>query len=229
MAMADLIPTGRTSLVKSGGVALQVQTEYAVRPTPRITTTVQKNGQVIQKIERNLIAPISDIEEKNRMEVTIRKQHAEVVGIIKANGRLTTAPSIPELPKKPVSRPIAPPSEPKPYPDPPPPKPLLERLQGLPGHFRLFHLDNQGNFTDADLSKEFRKKFKPVFKNLGEIIDVFSALPGVGFTRETGVYEIERDKLYLISSGLQLHIMYLEHPDCSIEYEEAIRKILSNR
>jgi hypothetical protein len=225
--MADFIPTGRTSLVKRGDVSLQVQTEYAVRPTPRITTTVQKSGQVIQKIERNLESPIADLEEKNRMEVTIRKQHAEVVAIIKENGKLVSPMPLPAA-ERPKEK-LPPPSPPKPYPEPGPQAPLLERLQGLPGKFRLFHLDNQGNFADADLTKEFRRKFKAVFKNLGELIAIFSTLPGVGFTRETGVYEIERDKLYLISSGLQLHIMYLEHPDCSVEYERAIGDILANK
>ena len=85
MATADLIPTGRTSLVKRGEVSLQVQTEYAHRPLPRITTTVQQDGRVLQKIERSLDNPIASIEEKNLMEDTIRKQHLEILTIIRGD------------------------------------------------------------------------------------------------------------------------------------------------
>jgi len=227
MAMADLIPTGRTSLVKHNNTALQVQTEYAHRPVPRITTTVQRSGQVIQKIEHNLDQPIADIEEKDRVEATIRKQHAEVIDIIQRGSQRIQIP--PELldgpmPKTTPPRPKA--GEPKPYPQPDPTLTLLERLNRLPGQHRVFRLDTEGNFPDANVSNEFRKMFKAVFKNLHELITVFATVPGIGLTRETGVCEIERDGLYLISAGTEFYLFVLERPDYSIEYEREIRALL---
>jgi hypothetical protein len=221
MAMADLIPIGRTSLVKHGRTKLQIQTEYAWRPVPRITTTVQKSGQVVQKIEHGLERPIATIEEKDQVEATIRKQHAEVVDIIqRGSQRITIPPEILQEEPKPRS------SEEKPYPEPTRFEPVLERLSRLPGRHRIFRLDNEGNFPDAAVSREFRKMFKNVFKNLHELISVFTEVPGIGFTRESGVVEIERDALYLISSGTKLYILCVERPDYSIEYEKEIRALL---
>jgi hypothetical protein len=217
MAMADLIPTGRTSLVKRGELSLQVQTEYAHRPMPRITTTVQKDGQVLQKIERSLDNPIASIEEKNLMEDTIRKQHAEILTIIRGDQNPV---------RKPKPKPEAPPSEPKPYPESDPFQTTLDRLHALPGKHRVYCLDNEGNFQDAAVSKEFAKMFKPVFKNLGDLIAVFGEIPGIGFTRETGVYEVERNRLYLVSAGSELYIVWIERPAIRINYEREIHDLL---
>lgn len=221
MATADLIPTGRTSLVKRGDVALQVQTEYAHRPLPRITTTVLKEGQVLQKIERSLDNAIASIEEKNRMEDTIRKQHMEILTIIRNNDNVVRQPKPTPTPKpKPVV------SDEKPYPEIDPSLSISERLNGLPGRHRIYRLDNEGTFTDASVSKEFAKAFKPVFKNLHELISVFGEVPGIGFTRETGVYEVERNGLYLVSTGSEMFIVCIERPAQRVHYEQAIRDLL---
>jgi len=217
MATADLIPTGRTSLVKRGEVSLQVQTEYAHRPLPRITTTVQKEGQVLQKIERSLDNPIASIEEKNLMEDTIRKQHTEILTIIRDNQNQAQPPR-----SKPTS------SKSKPYPEAGPSLTTIERLQSLPGKHRIYRLDNEGNFLDTSVSKEFAKTFKPVFKNLQALISVFSEVPGIGFTRETGVYEVERNGLYLVSAGTELYIVCIERADRQLDYEREIRDLLGS-
>ncbi len=219
MATADLIPTGRTSLVKRGDVALQVQTEYAHRPLPRITTTVLKEGQVLQKIERSLDSAIGSIEEKNRMEDTIRKQHMEILTIIRNNDNVVKQ-AIPVPKPKPEI------SEAKPYPEAGPTLTISERLHGLPGTHRIYRLDNEGTFLDASVSKEFAKAFKPVFKNLHELIAVFSEVPGIGFTRETGVYEIEHNGLYLVSTGNEIFIVCVERAAQRVNYERAIRDLL---
>lgn len=210
MGFADLIPTGRTSLIKRGKLALQVQTEYAHRPYPRITTTVQKSGQVIQKIERNLDRPIASIEEKELLEDRIRKQHAEILGIIEKNRQVPMA------------------LEATPPPLPPEPQlTTLERLERLPGQKRIFRLDNDGNFVDAELSRDFRRAFTTVFKNMRELIAVFTEVPGVGLTREAGVYEIERNELYLLSAGTELYFFHVDVPDYSVDYETLLRKAIA--
>jgi hypothetical protein len=212
MGFADLIPTGRTSLIKRGKLALQVQTEYAHRPYPRITTTVQKSGQVIQKIERNLDRPIASIEEKDLLEDRIRKQHAEILGIIDKNRPITAALA----------------ASPPPAPIPPAPHlTTLERLEALPGRHRVFRLDNEGNFVDAAVSKEFKHAFSAVFKNLRDLLTVFTEIPGVGLTRESGVYEIERNELYLLSAGTELYFFHVELPDYSVDYEKLLREAMA--
>jgi hypothetical protein len=232
MATAEFIPTGRTSLVKKGPVALQVQTEYASRPVPRITTTVLKSGQVVHKIERHLDAPIDTLEEKSRVEEVLRKQHAEVLGIIDDSAVQSQAT---------LASAIAPTVDPQDEPaEPSGPErihaPLTERFDSvqtvqdrlleIPGMYRVYRLDHEGGFQQTELKDEFRKTFGPVFKNLREMISVFAEIPGVGLNREQGVYEIERDRLYLVSSGIEYFICYLKRPDTSVDYEKAIRSTL---
>lgn len=226
MATADLIPTGRTSLVKHGMAELQIQTEYAHRPLPRITTTVQRSGQVVQKIERNLNHPITSIEEKEQVETTIRKQHLEVIDIIQRGSQRIPIPPELTLGVPPVIPAASKDSESKPYPEAMAVMPLIEKLESLPGTHRVYRLDSEGNFINAEVSKEFRKAFRPIFKNLHELLSLFAEVPGIGLTHETGVVEIERDALYLISTGFEFYIFCLERPDYSIEYERELRALL---
>ncbi|MEW5796146.1 MAG: hypothetical protein AB1772_07270 [Candidatus Zixiibacteriota bacterium] len=227
MARTDLIPTGRTSLVKLGATELQIQTEYAYRPVPRITTTVLRTGQVIQKIEMNLDQPITSLAEKDRIEVAMRKQHAEVIDIIQRGSQRIPIPvELQEKPIRPSYKPSLVASEPKPYPEPEPVATMLERLERLPGIHRVYRLDNGGNFENAAVSKEFQKAFKDVFKNLHDVLTVFAEVPGIGLTRESGVIEIEHDALYLVSTGLEIYIFCLTRPDYSIDYEKQLRAML---
>jgi len=109
-----------------------VQTEYAARPLPRITTTILKSGQVLHKIERTLEHPVESFEEQRKIEMGMQRQHMEVVDIIQA-ASLDAAMRL--------SAHFAPEEKPAP----------LEGVQ-LPvvvdsGVRKLYHLDNDGNFS----------------------------------------------------------------------------------
>ena len=236
MASADFIPTGRTSLVKRGDTKIQVQTEYAYRPVPRITTTVLKSGQVLHKVERQLDKPIDSLEEKRRTEGAIRKQHAEILGIIEKKDQPADlvpqdiAPTPPVEEGRTVSAPKPDPEvEEKEYPYVPTPDPVLsteEQLGMIPGIQQVYRLDYQGNFHQGKLRSEFKKQFSRVFKSLSQLLLVFTEIPGVGVNREQGVYEIERDRLYLVSSGVEFFVCYLKAPRPDVDYEKAMRAVL---
>lgn len=207
MSASNYIPTGRTSLAKKGDVAFQIQTEYASRPTPRITTTILKSGQVVHKIERNLTNTIESIEEMNRMEVAIRKQHSQVVEIIQKGG---TPGSETSSKSDSVKRPVT----------------AMDRLNLLPGRHRIFRLDNEGKFESSQASDIFKEVFAEVFKSLHELIAVFAKVPGVGFSREQGVCEVERNCLYLASSGTDLYLFYLLEAEPGADYEKLLKDAL---
>ena len=65
MTVNQFIPAGRTSLVNKDGSSIQIQTEYAFRPYPRVTTTILDNGRVLHKVERKLNKGIDSIEEQS--------------------------------------------------------------------------------------------------------------------------------------------------------------------
>jgi hypothetical protein len=99
-------------------------------------------------------------------------------------------------------------------------------LKAIPGMERVYCVDFDGAIRQPDLKNEFRKKFSLVFKNLGELVAVFSEMPGIGLSREQGVYEIERDRLYLVSSGAEFFICYVKNPQPHVNYEKAIHHLL---
>ena len=232
MSSADFIPTGRTSLVKRNGIALQVQTEYAHRPAPRLTTTVLRQGCVVHKIERQLDQPIDSLERKNQMEETIRKQHSEILSIIKNKAMtdrlLGGAAQVGEskaggdgeadTPQQPAEA-----THDNQYAS---LKTTYEKLQVVPGQPRIYRLSCQGEFIDTDMSREFKKKFGALFKNLHELLSVFAELPGMFFSREHGVYEVERNRLYLLSTGDEMFIVFLEKPNHALNYEQELKKTL---
>ncbi|MDD5425762.1 MAG: hypothetical protein PHN52_04690 [candidate division Zixibacteria bacterium] len=201
------IPAGRTSKVIKGGMTLQVQTEYASRPTPQITTTIINEGRVVHKIRRDLDKPISSIEEQNRMEVTIKRQHAEIIDIIQSE--FYNPESIGKKVLKHEKN-----------------MPLRDRLASIPGVKKIFTLDNEGNFISEKASKQFQETFSMIFKNIQELMKLFARTPGVGKTREKGVYEIERDRLYFVSVGSECYFMVVKRLGGEIDYEQVIRNAI---
>jgi hypothetical protein len=211
MTEGSFIPAGRTSLVKKGDLALQVQTEYAARPNPRITTTILKQGQVLHKIERVLDRAIESFEEQRSIELGMKRQHIEVVNILQSasiDAALNLTSQFSDAVK------------------PPTPTGVAGRLAEIPGIRKMYHLDNEGNFRGAETSEQFKKQFSFIFKNLREMLNLFSELPGSG-TRERGVYEVEQDRLYFVSLGNECYFL-LVAPDQSVpDYEAAIRGVLN--
>lgn len=198
------IPAGRTSKIVKGGLTLQVQTEYAGRPTPQVTTTIINEGKVVHKIRRDLDKTISSVEEQNRMEITIKRQHAEVLDILQSEfyNPVSFGKKVLKHEKN---------------------MPLRDRLASIPGIKKIFTVDNEGNFISEKASKQFNETFAMIFKNIQELMKIFSRQPGVGKTREKGVYEIERDRLYFVSVGSECYFMVVKRQSGEIDYEQAIK------
>jgi hypothetical protein len=207
MSIADYIPAGRTSRIVRGAAEIQIQTEYAYRPNPRLTTTVFSKGQVLHKIEKDLAAPIASNEDKIRIEGLLRKQHMEVMEIINTRNFLSNLP--PE--KKPVENTQNP--------------SLSRQLSEIQGVEKIYRLDNEGNFDSDSVSSEFKKKYSVIFKNLGELLEIFSHLPGG--KREEGIYEVERNRLYLVSTGYECYFILARHVPADLNLEAELHTIFN--
>ncbi len=208
MAQADLIPAGRTSRIVRGSTELQIQTEYAYRPRPRLTTSIISKGQIIQKIQQELSAPITTMDEKNKIEDLLRKQHAEVLTII-GNKKLKTDITIRDKPT------LAPTS-----------LSLVDRLAAIEGIEKVFRINNNGVFESPNVTTEFKMMFAAVFKSLNEILEIFSQLPGG--KREEGVCALEPNRLYLASSGYECYFILVNLVDESIDIEKLIHAELKD-
>ncbi len=81
----QFIPAGRTGIVVKGEFELQVQTEYAPRPIPRISSSILCSGELLHRVDVPLDDPIESQEDMVTAERLIMLQHGEVLRIVKAN------------------------------------------------------------------------------------------------------------------------------------------------
>lgn len=204
MAEMDYIPTGRTSLVKRGDIALQVQTEYARRPNPRVTTCIATNGRVLHKVEKALDGPVASVEEQLRVELFIKRQHSEILSIIE---QAAFDPKTGFIPQRPPT--------------------VRERLLHVPGAQHVFAVAADGSFgTDAE-AREFEKRFGDVFRGLKDLLALFSTVPRQGTIRESGVCEVEPDRLYMASAGDTSYFVVVRRVDVHTDFEKQIKAALN--
>ncbi len=208
MTADAFIPVGRTSLARKGSTPLQVQTEYAARPYPRITTTVLNSGQVVHKVERRLERAVTTMEERGKAEAVMQQQHSEIVALIEDRSG-DAGPSDAAI----VS-------------DRPAGAGVLDKLSALPRFRRCYRLNVDGVFIGATTARAFKKAFRRVNKSLHEIIELFPFLPGGMGLRQTGVCEIIRDRLYFVSTGVECLFVEVEPGDGGFDYEAGLREVL---
>ncbi|MBD3403880.1 hypothetical protein GF420_13385 [candidate division GN15 bacterium] len=208
MATSSYIPVGRTSLVKRGEIDVQVQTEYAARPSPRMTTTLSHQGQVLHKVERPLPKLVETFEEQRSIETEMRKQHDEILGIIQQETEVAATQLQPRSPE--AERRMT----------------AYERLTAIPDVTHVYRVDNEGNLMEEDAIR-FKKSFAIIFKGIAELMNLFARLPGSDGTREQGVCEVERSRLYFASIGTECFFIVIDPSDLSIDYERLIKSAVT--
>lgn len=205
MAQADNIPAGRTSRIVQGSTEIQIQTEFASRPSPRLTTSIFSKGQVMHKVEQELQSKIISFEDKMRVEDKLRKQHFEVLETLKDEKKLQSFLRTTTIKKgggNSVSR----------------------RISDIEGVERVFFINNEGEFSSDQISKEFKKKYSVISKGMLEILNIFGMLPNG--EREKGIYEVESDRLYLASCGQECYFVLTSPSSAEVNFESEIRKVI---
>jgi len=81
--MSSIQPAGISSYLAWKEKQLYLQTEFALRPQPRITTTVSCQGEVIHKTEDLWKRGLRRQEDKEEIEELIRSQHRRVRELVK--------------------------------------------------------------------------------------------------------------------------------------------------
>jgi hypothetical protein len=77
------IPGGLASEASVKETKYCVQTEFAQRPKPRVTTTISLNGEVVEKVENIWDRLPQTEEDKKEVETFLKKQHQQVLENIK--------------------------------------------------------------------------------------------------------------------------------------------------
>jgi hypothetical protein len=105
---------------------------------------------------------------------------------------------------------------------------IPDKINTIPGVAKIFQLDNDGNFHNKISGEQFRKRYSVIFKNLHDIIEIFTMIPGITFTREKGVYEVDRNKLYMVSAGEEIYFVIIENQRSEIDYEQSFKEIIDS-
>jgi hypothetical protein len=78
-----ILPAGLLSETRFGDTKFFVQTEFAARPQPRVTTTITIDGAVVEKVENVWDKLPQTEEEKEAVESCLREQHQRVLKTIR--------------------------------------------------------------------------------------------------------------------------------------------------
>jgi hypothetical protein len=217
MTPNQYIPAGRTSLIYRSGSPLQVQTEYAFRPYPRVTTTILDNGKVLHKVERKLNKGIESIEEQSHMEEVIKAQHSEILAVINEKNETKEEKEARQGQVKiTATQKFSLPSEPT----------LADKFGSIPGVEKVYQLDRAGRFLAESESSFFKNAYPAIFQGLEDLIQLFMQLPGAEMKRERGVCEVDRDRLYFVSAGKEFYFLIVTRIDHKTEFEKEIKKIV---
>lgn len=96
-----IIPGGLSSEAVVKEDKFCVQTEFAQRPKPRVTTTISLNGEVVEKVENPWDRSPHTEEDKEEIEKFLKRQHQQVLETIKGTGEKPASP-------KPENKEVAP-------------------------------------------------------------------------------------------------------------------------
>lgn len=204
----QLIPAGRTSIVAKGDAKFQIQTEYAASPHPRITTTIFSQGRVLHKIEKGIEKPIESIEEMHHIEDIIRSQHNQIAKTLRDHGLPTQTSSITGAESE-LGR--------------------MELIQLLEEVELVLLVTAEGKIGHSrEITKEFKRSFKHIVRELPQLITVFASLQGNGDRREEGIFEVEPGRIILVSTGVDFYLILLRPGTPSGGIKEKLRKILAD-
>jgi hypothetical protein len=135
--MSSIQPAGISSYLNWKEKQLYLQTEFALRPQPRITTTVSCQGEVIYKTEELWKGGLKRQEDKEEIEELIGLQHRKTRELVKNKAEEILTSLLPKpLPK------------------------FWEGLSKMEGVQNVFAFDQQGKLLYQEKEDELSKKIR---------------------------------------------------------------------
>jgi hypothetical protein len=161
-----IIPSGLSSEAKVKDAKFCVQTEFAQRPRPRVTTTISREGVVVQKVENAWEGLPRTEEEKEKIERFLRRQHQEVLAKITA-GR-----------EEPAEQPGE--AEEIASPDPAVISRIDQELSGIDGVLGWSHVSQDEQVTSHHLSPPETKGVSDLVSPLRDFSSLLASVSGLG-------------------------------------------------
>jgi hypothetical protein len=83
MDVAQHMPQGKLSGHRHNGKLFQVQTEFALRPRTRVTSSVVLDGRIVHKTDCEWTGDLTDQNDRETLDKLITKQHKATLAIVK--------------------------------------------------------------------------------------------------------------------------------------------------
>jgi hypothetical protein len=155
------IPNGRLSAVSHGDDKIQIQTEFAVYPHPRVTTTVILSGRVLHKEEKAWADSTETPEEQAALESFLHKQHLAIHAKVEERLLALEAPPPPQAARSDVRMPSTPRGR--------------HPAGKTPGVMRLFIVSKSGDLLAADDTGIPGPRNAEWFRAAADFIDFFES------------------------------------------------------
>ena len=169
--MGDFIPPGRLSSYRHGGETFQVQTEYAPRPHPRVTTSVVLGGRIVHKVDRAWEEDVEGETARKTLESFLAEQHRQALELVRVRaGDYLAAPP----PLRPAPGYVAPSFR----------ESMVEVLGSLPFVSAVYEFDEEGKTAFARQFRDVVAEWDREFIMLAELIAAFPGIIRVGQFRQ---------------------------------------------
>jgi hypothetical protein len=172
------IPNGRLSAVEHDGEKVQIQTEFATYPRPRVTTTVVLSGRVVLKEERPWEKETESPDGQQELESYVHKQHLEIHNRVENQDIQVVLPQAASAKVKMPSVPAA-----------------RHPAAQTPGVLRLFIVSRSGDLLAADDSGVPGPGSSGLFLSVADFIEFFESTESERFAQ---MLTRQRDDNYLL-------------------------------
>ena len=185
--MGNFNPAGLSSQIKIEGKVFHLQTEFAQRPKPRITTSIILSGETIHKIDHPWEESWETEEERNKIDSFIKEQHEKAIRFIKENvSNFIKEETIEEekeiLKKEPQSILLD----------------LWKKIAELPGIEKLTAISSDGSMFYSEGGDEFGARISPLVVGSNKFADLLSGVSRLG-EFEGGIIETKQERIAFIN------------------------------
>ena len=178
------IPNGRLSAIEFEGEKVQIQTEFATMPKPRVTTSVVLGGRVLHKEDQLWKTETESPEGQKELETALKRQHIEVHDKVESQQIALTA--LPQAADARVKMPHVSKAD---------SAPARHPAGQTPGVLRLFIVSKSGDLLAADDSGIPGPGSHGLFRDTAEFIDFFESSESERFNQ---MLTRNRDSNYLL-------------------------------
>jgi hypothetical protein len=201
--MASIQPAGISSYLTWKEKQLYLQTEFALRPHPRITTTVSCEGEVIHKAEEVWEGGLRREEDKKQIEALIRKQHKRVRFMVQNKAQEILASYMPK------------------------PLPIFwEQLSQMEGIENILAFDQEGKVLYQEKESETSKKITENIISTIQLANFLSQVSKLG-TLKRSTLSIENFKVIIFHRRDNYFAVHLNKEKETEEVISRIENVLS--